>query len=223
MTQGHPAQRTATGTTYEWPFELFIPGDQPESFRGCSRCSIAYRLEASTMIDGFPDKLQTIIPIRVIRSPPISCYELMDPVSSQGSWTGGVEYCISLRHRAIALGGLLPMEARLVVTEPGVEVTAARVYLSESHKVDDKCDATRTKYYGVRRSGDWPLTLDKSSGSIQFWQESLQLPLSVRMCSHSFDVRGITISHTLHFAATIRDGSGTETEVSHCQNYLESL
>lgn len=39
-----PSAYTRSGT-YEWPFELLIPGNQVETFRGCSRCSIIYRLD----------------------------------------------------------------------------------------------------------------------------------------------------------------------------------
>ncbi len=114
------------------------------------------------------------------------------------------------------------MEARIVIAESGFEVTAARIYLSESHRIHDKCDAARVKYYGVRTSGDWPLVLDKASDRTQFWQQCLQLPLAVRKCSHSFDVRGILISHTLHFAVKIRDSSGTESEVRYFRPHLKT-
>lgn len=213
MIHSHPGQASAYGNTYEWPFELFISGSQRESFRGCSRCALTYRLEASTINDTPQDDFQIFTPICIIRCPPVSCYELMDPVYAQGKWSGSVEYHVSLRHQAIALGGLVPVEARLAILEPGVVVTATRFYLSENHTIHDESDTQRLTFDGVRIVTDWPLILDNTSSTKYAWQQCLQLPRYVRKCSHSFKVGGIMTSHTLHFAATIRGGDGAESEV----------
>ncbi|KAJ4256229.1 hypothetical protein NW762_009308 [Fusarium torreyae] len=86
------AQPIKNGKQYEWPFELFICGDQEESFKGCLRCSMTYLLEASAIQEDSLRSLYAFRPIRIIRSPSFSSYELMDPATVQGKWSGKAEY-----------------------------------------------------------------------------------------------------------------------------------
>ena len=203
--------------TYEWPFELLIPGDQEESFKGCRLCSIAYRLEASTL-ETCPSHsdVGTLVPIRIIRSPPISCYELMDPATSHGKWDTKAEYSVSIRHQAITLGGLIPVDVQLATLGPDVEVTNARFYLRESHIVHDPCVKDKISFYMQRKVEEWRLNVDDKSRELQTWQQCLHLPRIVSKCSPDFSIRGINISHTLHFAATlVKDGIDLEVSLKH--------
>ncbi|KAF5680032.1 O-dinitrobenzene, calcium zinc resistance protein [Fusarium heterosporum] len=100
------------GRRYEWPFEL-----------------IAYMLETSTIHRDATEKSYSFAPIRIIRTPSFSSYELMDPTTVQGKWSDEAEYNLSIRHRAIALGGLIPIDAQLSQLSPTAKVTKARFYL----------------------------------------------------------------------------------------------
>ncbi|KAF4975103.1 hypothetical protein FZEAL_8051 [Fusarium zealandicum] len=197
---------------YEWPFEHFINGNQQESMRGCDRCRITYRLEASTISEGPSNDFRDFVPIRIIRCPPLSDFELLDPITLQGKWLGRVEYSVSLRHQATALGGLIPIEAKIANVGAGLRLTSAKFYLRETHTVHDKHLADLFSYQGQRTVTEWPLLLCDKGRQGQTWQQCLHLPRIVRKCSPDFNVRGITISHSLHFAATLRESDGTESE-----------
>ncbi|KAJ4210914.1 hypothetical protein NW759_012947 [Fusarium solani] len=203
LVEGQPSEVSRTGRVYEWPFEVFIQGHQDESFRGCSRCSNTYRLEASTIHEDSSQTLHDFIPIRIIRLPSLSAYELMDPVTEQGKWLGKIQHSVSLGHKAIALGGLIPIHAELAKIEDGVQVTKAKVCLYEHHKV---LDDGVLFYEGRRLVEEWLLDLNNTSEQIQTWEQCLKLPKVVRKCSPDLDICGVTISHTLHFAVTLKEG-----------------
>ncbi|KAH6951400.1 hypothetical protein DER45DRAFT_635441 [Fusarium avenaceum] len=208
---GKPSKQ---GKQYEWSFELFVSGDQKETFKGCNRCSITYILEASTIHYDTTESSYTFAPIRIIRSPAFSSYELMDPTTVQGKWAERAEYNVSIRHRAIALGGLIPIDAQIVQLSPTAKVIKARFYLRERHAVEDKHSMNCVDYEGQRIVTEWPLELDDTR-LLHSWQQCLHLPRALRNCSPDFSLCGVAISHTLHFEVTMNtNGTITEEEIS---------
>ncbi|KAK0392516.1 hypothetical protein NLU13_2011 [Sarocladium strictum] len=213
----HPNRSNMYSNTYEWPFELLIPGHQTETFRGCHHCGISYKLEASTLSDGpAGSEISTFTPIRIIRCPATSCYELMDSVTSHGRWSTQAEYSVSVRHQAIPLGGLIPIDVQLATLEPDVKVASAGFVLQESHAVHKSGTGDNDAVYMDRVVERWPLEVDASSeDDMRTWHQCLHLPRIVGKCSPDFCFQGSSITHTLHFAATlIKAGFASEDYVS---------
>lgn len=208
--------------TYEWPFELFIPGSWDETFRGCRNCSVGYRLEATTSTQHSKKDIFAFAPIRIIRSPTLSSYELLDPATTHGKWGANAEYNLSLRHQAIAVGGLIPVDVELGMLEPGVEVKKARCFLQETHIVHDECSADVAAFYGDRLVEEWRLDIPDEDQQVYTWEQCLPLPRIVSRCSPDFSIRGMTISHSFHFRATLSK-SGAEFEVGLNFRLLKSL
>lgn len=126
----------------------------------------------------------------------------MDPSSVHGKWSTKAEYNVSVRHRAIALGGLIPIEAQIAPLCSSTKVAKARFYLREVHTIEDHSGSTRMAYEGQRVVTEWPLKLTESE-KLHSWQQCLHLPLAVRNCSPDVSIHDVTISHTLHFEATL--------------------
>ncbi|KAL6900432.1 hypothetical protein GGI43DRAFT_427508 [Trichoderma evansii] len=204
-------QPSPTDRTYEWPFELYIHGNQRETVRGCSQCSISYILEAKILTECGSETFGDSTPIRITRLPPLSAYELMDSFTAQGKWSVGVKYSVSVSHQAIALGGVIPVQIWLRQLDQGVEFTKARLYLQETHTLRANLPPNSITCIARRTVVEWPVALSNGQ-QFQTWEQHLQLPKVVRKCSPDFDICGVAISHTLHFAATLRDGSRTQLE-----------
>jgi hypothetical protein len=212
---GTPFQSNMHSIAYEWSFELLIPGDQEETFKGCHLCSIGYRLEASTLGEcPSQSDTRTFAPIRIIRGLPMSCYELMDPATSHGKWDTKAEYSVSIRHQAVTLGGLIPVDVQLATLGSEVEVTKARFQLRESHIVHETCSTNKISTYMQKTVDDWPLHVDNPGKELHGWQQCLHLPRIVSKCSPDFSIRGMNVSHTLHFSATlVKDGVDLEVSL----------
>ena len=155
---------------------MFIPGDQEESYRGCSRCSLAYLLEASTIHRDCSDSVRSLAPIRIIRSPAVAAYELMDPVTVQGRWSARTEYNVVVRHQAVVLGGLIPVQVQLAHLCSGAKIIKARFYLLEQHTVYDESVSGYVTFDGQRQVAEWPLALDGQTAHFQSWSQCLDLP-----------------------------------------------
>jgi arrestin-related trafficking adapter 4/5/7 len=209
--RGQPTQASMHRDVYEWPFELYIPGNWDETFKGCRHCGVAYRLEATTSLQDSKTDVFTFAPIRVTRSPTVSSYELLDPVMTHGKWGAKAEYNISLRHQAIAVGGLIPVDVELGMLEPGVELKKAKFYLTETHIVHDESKSGAASFLGDRLVEEWNMEIVEPDQQVHSWEQCLSLPRIVSRCSPDFSICGMTISHTFHFRATLwKDGLDME-------------
>ena len=216
MPQKEPNRSDLYSDTYEWPFEVFISGDQIETFKACHLCSLTYRLEASALDDG-PEReeCRTSWPVRISRHHSTSSYELMDSIASSGVWGPQAEFGVSLRHRAAPLGGLIPIEAKITTLGSNVKLTKARFYLEEIHVISKSGTSDGTSDYFNRTVEEWPLQVGEQSQETHVWQQCLHLPRIVRKCSPNFSFEGTTITHMLHFEATLlQDGVEKEFETS---------
>lgn len=207
-------QQSTYATTYEWPFKLYVDGNQQESFRGCGACRTRYRLEAVAITGVASNNPIDAVPIRIIRCPSLASYGLLNPATVQGSWGDSIRYEVCLGRRAAALGGTVPVAAKLTILLPGVQITAARFYLTENHMVCDKHDTGRVLLHSTKLVSTWPL-YGCSGQQSHTWRESLPLSKAVRSCSPSFDAVRVKNSHAMHFAVTIIYGSGAQSEVGH--------
>ena len=63
----HPTETLAIGN-YDWPFEVEIPGDAPESVEGLSMCWISHRLKATVHMGRYSRDIACSKHIRIIRT-----------------------------------------------------------------------------------------------------------------------------------------------------------
>ncbi|EXF85166.1 CreD [Colletotrichum fioriniae PJ7] len=199
-------------TTHKWPFELPIPGDTPETFQGCSRCSITYQLTATTIrTNNSSATPQTYKSIRINRTLPSSAFELMDPVTVEGTWGEKLRYSISIGHRAIALGTAIPLEMRFAPLKAGTRISQARCQLLESHKVMAS-SAQPSSFVGDRNVAKWETPINNHENLEQrFYKttQSLPLPTEPKDCSPDMEARDISMTHLLSIEVTVRDSENS--------------
>ncbi|KAM0270025.1 hypothetical protein ACHAQH_009585 [Verticillium albo-atrum] len=201
---------------YEWPFELLIPGNIPETARGCNRCSITYHLKACTLRDGTTDTSpQAMKPMRIIRTLPVSAFALMDAATVEGTSAGRLEYSLSIAHQAVALGTALPVDLRFTALAKGVVPRSVRCYLREAHSLElPGRPGTRPAIEGYRLAAAWNLAVDADGREKGFdgmageWhvRKRLPLPTTLIKCSPDVDVRGIKVCHQVNFEVTFVEG-----------------
>ncbi|KXH51513.1 CreD [Colletotrichum nymphaeae SA-01] len=199
-------------TTHKWPFELSIPGDRPETFQGCSRCSITYQLTATTIRSNTSSATpQTYKTIRINRTLPSSAFELMDPVTVEGTWGEKLRYSISIGHRAIALGTAIPLEMRFAPLKAGTRISQAKCQLLESHKVKAGKNQSTT-FVGDRDVAEWETPINNHENLEQrFYKttQSLPLPAEPKQCSPDMESHDISMTHLLSIEVTVQDSDNS--------------
>lgn len=203
---------------YEWPFEIFLPGSTPETTKGCSRCSIAYYIKASTIRGNSESHPQAYRAIRIIRTLPTSAVDMMDASTVEGTWPRPLRYSASISHKAIALGTSIPFDLDLTVLDRKTRVASVRCQLVEIHRLEHPDVPGYQVYAGSREVCGWDLLdgSDKRTDSVNAADcsrvhivDALPLPSSPAKCSPDVDVRGIQVRHALHFDIELK-GPGEE-------------
>ncbi|KAL0939871.1 CreD [Colletotrichum truncatum] len=195
--------------THEWPFEFMIPGDTPETFRGCSCCSVTYQLTGTTIRGKSSTATpQAYQPIRISRTLQNSEFELMDPTTMEGTWGDRISYCISIGHRAVALGTAIPLEMRLTPLDKKSKISKVRCELLESHKFDYGGPRPLTSFSGERQVAEWFATVESQEDSAR--QEyritqKLPLPNEPKRCSPDVDMDNLSTNHVLHVEVDVAE------------------
>jgi hypothetical protein len=206
---------------YEWPFELLIPGDTPETTKGCSRCSIAYYLKADTIREKPGAVPQSFRGIRIMRTLPTADFEMMDATTVQSKCGDALSYTVSVSHKAVALGTSVPVEVDVAL--PGSRWRAESIVsrLVEVHELESSVVSGHSSYSGVREVLSWDLlgihdrkdNMEKESEERLCIVEELPLPQEARHCSPDVDALGIRVSHVLHVEFVLENGEGEVIKV----------
>ncbi|CAG8598886.1 16033_t:CDS:2, partial [Acaulospora colombiana] len=130
-----------TGTCH-YPFELFLPGDIPETIEA-SRGSVTYKLVASVIRQGFSPNINTTQYIPIVRTP---LNEQNPEGISVSSIKGSLNYEISIPKRAYALGDAMEIDLKLRPTTRNIRVVGAKIQLTE----DATYKAGTQKYQEVK-------------------------------------------------------------------------
>ncbi|EQB56504.1 hypothetical protein CGLO_03485 [Colletotrichum gloeosporioides Cg-14] len=206
---GQKVSSTASGDieTHEWPFKLVIPGNTPETFRGCSCCSISYQLSASTIRGKTSTSMPTAYqPIRINRTVQNSAFELMDPMYMEGTWADNVRYCISIAHKAVALGTTIPLEIQLTPLNKKLQIKQIKCELLESHKFAINTARPLQQFDGDRQVAEWFAPVENPEDCAQPVYrviQNLPLPTDPKKCSPDMDTEGLGTTHTLHVAVDV--------------------
>ncbi|TEA10848.1 putative HECT-type ubiquitin ligase-interacting protein creD [Colletotrichum sidae] len=200
-----PAETPSDTDTYEWPFEIMIPGDTPETFRGCSRCSIAYQLTATTIRNKNSSSTpQAYRPVRISRTLGNSAFELMDASTVEGTWADKVRYSISIGHRAVALATAIPLEMRLTPLSDETRFSTVRCELLEEHRFQLGSRPVASAFLGDRTVAEWVAPVENHEPGCEYTMaEKLGLPAEPKRCSPDVDTNGVEISHKLHVVVDV--------------------
>jgi arrestin-related trafficking adapter 4/5/7 len=201
---------------YEWPFELLIPGDTPETTKGCSRCSIAYYLKADTIREKPGAVPQSFRGIRIMRTLPTADFEMMDATTVQSKCEDALSYTVSVSHRAVALGTSVPVEVDVALPGPGWRAESIVSRLVEVHELDSSVVSGHGGYSGVREVLSWDLleihgwkdSMEKEPEERLCIVEEVPLPQEARHCSPDVDALGIRVTHVLDVDFVLENGEG---------------
>lgn len=119
---------------YEFPFELMLPGDTPESFEGVREASVTYKLKATAARGKLAYDLHAYKHVRLIRTLEPSALEFLHAMSVENIWPNKVEYSIVVPQKAVVFGSEIPLNSRFTPLLKGLELGDITVRLQEVHE-----------------------------------------------------------------------------------------
>ncbi|KAG9246748.1 hypothetical protein BJ878DRAFT_540008 [Calycina marina] len=129
-----PAQKgfkTFHPGVYEYPFELCIDNNSPET-TSLPNATVKWMLNCEVVRSGtFKSNLQGEKEVLVVRSPSEDSLELVEPISISRKWEDQLHYDIMISGKSFPLGSKMPIAFKLTPLAK-VQVHKLKVYVSEN-------------------------------------------------------------------------------------------
>ncbi|KAI0408352.1 arrestin [Xylaria palmicola] len=209
---------------YEWPFEIMLPGDTPESVEGLYQTGITYHFKATVSRGKLAKNLHAYKRLRIIRTMDPAALELNHAMSVESLWPNKIEYTISIPQKAVVFGTSVPINMRFTPLLKGLEmgnVTAKLLEMQEltisapgvpprTHKYDRDIEAWHIE---VTREKHWNDVIEDSGQEGWVVNYELPLPKKLTKCIQDCTVQGIKIRHKVKLTVTLNNPDGHVSEL----------
>ncbi|RGP67108.1 hypothetical protein FSPOR_6164 [Fusarium sporotrichioides] len=215
---------TLPAGNYEWPFEVLVPGDTPESLDSLPDASITYALRATINRGKLVRHASCGKKLRIIRTLAPTALEFMHNVSVEQTWTNKIDYSVCIPSKAVAFGSSVVLEIRVTPLVKGIELERIGVKLVEFHEFsmhsrhyiytrEHKSQREVSHWdFEVSRDQNWQDVIEETNQEGWVIKKTLNLPKALAECSQDIDAQGIKIWHKLKIHIPIRNQDG---HVSH--------
>ncbi|KAI0514954.1 arrestin [Xylaria bambusicola] len=209
---------------YEWPFELMLPGDTPESIEGLYQTGITYLFKATVSRGKLAKNLHAFKRLRIIRTLDPAALELNHAMSVENVWPNKVEYSVSIPQKAVVFGSSVPLEMRFTPLLKGLEMGVVSVKMFETqeftvsgsghplrmHKHDREVASWNLE---VTRENNWQDIIEESEQEGWVVKQDLPLPKKLNKCIQDCTVQGIKIRHKLKLTVALNNPDGHVSEL----------
>ncbi|KAM0192294.1 hypothetical protein ACHAPI_008471 [Fusarium lateritium] len=215
---------TLPAGNYEWPFELIMAGDTPESLEGIRDASITYELRATIGRGKLARHISCSKRLRVIRTFSPTALEFMHSEFIEQTWVNKVDYSVSIPTKAAVFGGSVVLEMRFTPLVKGIELERIAVALVEFQEFsmhsrhyiytrEHKSQRNISQWdFNISRDQDWQDNIEETNQEGWVFKKTLQLPKKLGECVQDIDAQGIKVFHKLKVHIPIRNQDG---HVSH--------
>ncbi|KTW25753.1 hypothetical protein T552_03366 [Pneumocystis carinii B80] len=207
---------------HEFPFEIHIPGDIPESVgpyeQGDSMGFLVYKMKVTIERPVFLSNIVYRKHVHIIRTLPPFSLDSIHAMYVEDTWLNKIEYNINIPTKACEVGSIIPIDMRFVPLIKNLRILkitcSLREYItlkitSGYHGMPSKYEITRQisvcKIKNVPKNNDeWKL------------QKDIAIPSSLSSCIQNCDVKHIKVRHKLKIIVTLinPDGHISELRVS---------
>ncbi|GKU21467.1 unnamed protein product [Fusarium langsethiae] len=211
---------TLPAGNYEWPFEVLMPGDTPESLDGLPDASITYAFRATINRGKLVRHASCGKKLRIIRTLAPTALEFMHNVSVEQTWTNKIDYSVCIPSKAVAFGSSVVLEIRVTPLVKGIELEQIGVKLVEFHEFsmhsrhyiytrEHKSQREVSHWdFEVSRDQNWQDVIEETNQEGWVIKQTLNLPKALAECSQDIDAQGIKIWHKLKIHIPIRNQDG---------------
>lgn len=199
---------------YEFPFEIILPGDIPETIEGMDGGQVIYKFSATIERGKWANNIHTKKYFRVIRTIGSDSFELSQTVSIENTWPGKIDYAISIPSKAVAIGSHVPVSLVLQPLVKGLKLGQIKVQLAELIQLSTPLGQTSSK---DRIAHEFLLPLpDSETQSLDSWEvhDMVPLPTSLTKCTQDAVIGSyIKVAHKLKFAVPLINPDGHTSEL----------
>ena len=212
---------TIPAGNHEWPFELVLAGDLPESIEGARNLWIAYRMKATIDRRLLAKNLVARKHIRLIRTLDPTSLELSHSASVGSTWVDKIRYNMSAPQKGVVFGSQIPVEFKLTPLLKGLRIGRVFTEVVETCEVTVKwrSDPSRTRQYELQVATDeYELPEDAETEDVEgaegyIFTRQLQLPRKMRHCLQTAEEKNMRVRHDIKFEIALHNPDGHVSEV----------
>ncbi|KZF21120.1 hypothetical protein L228DRAFT_269520 [Xylona heveae TC161] len=202
---------------YEYPFEVIIPGDTPQSIEGLHDSFVIYRMKATVERGMLAQNLHARRHMRIVRTLDPSALELAHAMSVENIWPNKIEYSISIPSKAVVFGTSVNVDLDLVPLLKGLKIGKIQLAITETQELNTDDDRTRKNVREVSfvetEIPEDTETTDIDGQEGYHVHRTVPLPPSLRDCMQDVECRGIKIRHKLRFNVLLHNPDGHVSEL----------
>ncbi|KAJ8111186.1 hypothetical protein ONZ43_g5681 [Nemania bipapillata] len=209
---------------YEWPFEINLPGDTPESVEGLYQTGITYLFKATVSRGKLAKNLHAFKRLRIIRTLEPAALELNHAMSVENVWPNKIEYSVVIPQKAVVFGSSVPLEMRFTPLLKGLEMGNISIKMFETQELTvlGQGHPMRTHKHDrdvatwnleVTREKHWHDIIEETGQEGWVVNQELPLPKRLNRCIQDCTVEGIKIRHKLKLTVALHNPDGHVSEL----------
>ncbi|BFZ56662.1 hypothetical protein PYCC9005_003709 [Savitreella phatthalungensis] len=200
---------------YEYPFEVRLPGDLPETVEGIDEAMVGYSMIATVERPGLATNITCKKRIRVVRTLSIDSLEMAQTLSVDNTWPNKIEYAISIPTKSYPIGSTVPVNFKLVPLLKGLSIAKITCQLKEYQSLSIEHGAGRhvSKKEIERTIGT--TVIEDLEKEVTHWDvdEALQIPASLTQCVQDCEVKYLRVRHKIKFTVALLNPDGHVSEL----------
>lgn len=199
---------------YEYPFEVRLPSDLPESVEGVDDAAIGYMMVATVERPGLAQNITSRKRIRVVRTLSIESLEMAQTLSVDNTWPNKIEYAISIPTKSYPIGSTIPINFKLVPLLKGLSIQKITAQLKEYQSLLIENNGKTIAKKEVERNV-CSTTIEDLEKEVTNWDvdESLQIPGSLAACVQDCEVKYLRVRHKMKFTVALLNPDGHVSEL----------
>ncbi|GAP91271.1 putative carbon catabolite repression protein [Rosellinia necatrix] len=209
---------------YEWPFEIMLAGDTPESVEGLYQTGITYLFKATVSRGKLAKNLHAYKRLRIVRTLEPAALELNHAMSVENVWPNKIEYSVGIPQKAVVFGSSVPLQMRFTPLLKGLEIGNIKVKMFEAQELSASGQGhpLRTHKHD-REVANWDLEVSHTTHWHDMIEETgqegwvvnqeLPLPKKLNQCIQDCTVQGIKIRHKLRLTVALNNPDGHVSEL----------
>ncbi|KTW32843.1 hypothetical protein PNEG_04344 [Pneumocystis murina B123] len=204
---------------YEFPFEIHIPGDIPESIepyeQGESMAFLIYKMKVTIKRPRFLSNIIHRKHVRIIRTMPPFSLNFIHTMYVEDTWINKIEYNINIPTKTYELGTMIPINMRFVPLIKNLKISKISCSLREyiTLKITSGYHGIPSKYEIARQiSASKIKNLPENENEWKL-QKTVNIPSSLSSCIQNCDVKHIKVRHKLKIVITLINPDGHISEL----------
>ena len=200
---------------YEYPFEVLLPSDLPESLEGNEAGQVSYHIRATIERGTFAKDIVCKKHLRVIRRAAPG-YDFTQSQSVENIWPNKVDYRITIPSTTCPIGSPIAISITLVPLLKGLDVVSVTFDVRQLETIQIPPDSpilpgyskTRERFIQGKTIKDPPLGENS-------WQleDEIILPHTLKDCSQDCEVGHLKIRHRVKFTISLKNPDGHISEL----------